>query len=465
MQINRNALLAALIALILALGFGANEIIDAVDDSASPPSTTEPPTTTVEPPTTTTVSPPSTTTPPPTTTVAPPPTTTTVPEPPPVDSPVVFSCDFTTDCPLDQFVQTRDGFVVGNTTTRADHELAPGWSIDNPICTPPETTRTLVRDQPYEHTYRCVPGGNLDAAHQMSHVQNSSGYNMIGSSPNLVFTDVSRIGFFVNMTSAGNRNFWEVAIIPADQTFTNGMSCGPSLPCNRDNDYDDLGGIGFGTASQEGTGLLVFTPEAPDGLDRRRVTSTTLDNGDRLFDVNCPESGWCPTARIHQGQTSVRDRYEVRIERRDDGLTWFGMEQEDGTFAWRADDIEWPEGDVRVVLKFHGYTNTKDGQGPGFAGNLSPSVGGFTWHWDNFVVEAEGGVNSQVFYDSLPGGNYADHFVTHQYPGCVAFAQGQRNAPTNQDTILPLISCPQGLFGEYLGEGFQYGPVPGAVRG
>lgn len=465
-MLNRNAVLAAVVAGVLliltTLGFTSGEIQDAFGPPDEPPTTTEPPVTTTEQPTTTTVSPPSTTMPPSTTTsTTVPPTTTTVPEPP-AEEGTVFFCDFTVDCPLDQFVHYRDGFLVDHSTGQADHALADGWTLGNPICTAPETTRTVIRSQPYEHVYRCVPGGNPDAAHQMSHVQNNSGYNFVGSSPNLVFEDVQRISFEVNMTSAGFRNFWEAAIIPADQAFTNGMTCGPDLPCNNGFDYDDLGAIGFGTNMQEGTALNVFTPGEPDGLDRRSSNFTALENGDRLYDSPCGE-GFCFPAVLHRGQQDVRARYDVIIERRDDGLTWFGMEQEDGTFAWRADDIDWPEGPVRVVLKFHGYTNTKSGQGPGFDGNLSASEGGFTWHWDDFQVEAESAVNSQVYYDAV-GGTHADHFVTHQYPGCVAFAQTPRGAPVNQDTVEPVISCPQGIFGEYLGDGFIYGPVPGADR-
>lgn len=460
MQINRSAVLAALVALIIALGFGASEIFDAVEE-ASPPSTTEPPATTEPPQTTTTVSPPSTTLPPSTTTTVAPPTTTTAP-PPPVESDGDFFCDFTTECPLDQFNQYRDGFVISYDETQADHALAADWTIENGHCTAPETTRTLLRTQPYEHVYRCVPGGNLDAAHFMSHVQNNSGYNFVGSSPNLIFTDVERISFEVNMTTAGSRNFWEVAIVPAENAYTNGMACIPVLPCNDGDDYDDLGAIGFGTNSHEGTALHVATPDAPDGLDRRNNSRTDIDGGDQLLEGLCPSSGWCWVNRLHTETTSVRDRYDVIIERRDDGLTWFGIEETDGDFVWRADDIDWPEGPVRVVLKFHGYTNTKSGTGPGFNGNESPSVGGFTWHWDDFAVEADSAINSADFYDSL-GLTHDDHFVTHPYPGCVAFAQGQRNAP-NQDSIPPVISCPEGLFGEYLGEGFVYGPVPNTDR-
>ncbi len=219
MNINRNALLAALVALMFALGFGAQEIKDAVDD-ASPPS-----------PTTTTTTAPTTTT-----TTTPPTTTTQAPEPS-----ENFFCDFSEPCELDQFVQYRDRHIVHSEEFVAEH--APTGLI---ACGPPETTRNLGRYEPFGMQFYCQPGGNPDLGHQMSFAPDTSGYSFTGSAPPLVFTDVERVSFEVNQTSIGGRAFWELAIIPAENAWVDAMPCIPALPCNDNFDNPDLGSYSFG---------------------------------------------------------------------------------------------------------------------------------------------------------------------------------------------------------------------------
>jgi len=87
-----------------------------------------------------------------------------------------------------------------------------------------------------------------------------------------------------------------------------------------------------------------------------------------------------------------------------------------------------------VVIAFHNYTGTKDGDGPGFRGNVSASQGGFTWHWDTLSVMADSAVPSHEYF----GGHNAERIVTPN--NCVAFSQGQRESPNNTD-ILPRFHC------------------------
>ncbi len=117
-----------------------------------------------------------------------------------------------------------------------------------------------------------------------------------------------------------------------------------------------------------------------------------------------------------------------------DGSLSFGIEQEDGSFAWVDARGAFPQGPVRVVIAFHNYTGTKDGSGPGFNGNQSPSTGGFTWHWDDLAVHAQSATPSETYF----GGNTADLIVTPA--GCVAFAQGQRSLTGSTD-VAPLFLC------------------------
>ncbi|MEM8706464.1 MAG: hypothetical protein AAGE98_08400 [Actinomycetota bacterium] len=348
---------------------------------------------------------------------------------------VRFSCDFTVACPLDQFVQFRDGFVVRVEDGRADHAVAPDATLDNPICTPPEETRAWARTEPYGLTYRCLPGGNADAAHQMSVAPDTTGYSFTGSSPDLVFESVERISFSVNMTSAGSRNFWEVAIIPADQSWVDAMPCIPDLPCNDAYDYDDIGAVGFGNQSNEGSGFQIATPDSPDGVYFDLHETVALDDGGVRY-LPCEGDDFCFRTRVHEGQPDVRSRYAVEIEQRDDGI-WFGQEAADGSMHWVAlDGGTFPDGPVRVVLKFHGYTPTKDGTGPGYDANLSASEGAFTWHWDDFEVVAGAAVSSVDYYGDLN----PERFTTASAPACLAFAQGQRDEANR--TVFPLLSCP-----------------------
>ena len=423
MNINRNALLAALVALMFALGFGAQEIKDAVDD-ASPPS-----------PTTTTTTAPTTTT-----TTTPPTTTTQAPEPS-----ENFFCDFSEPCELDQFVQYRDRHIVHSEEFVAEH--APTGLI---ACGPPETTRNLGRYEPFGMQFYCQPGGNPDLGHQMSFAPDTSGYSFTGSAPPLVFTDVERVSFEVNQTSIGGRAFWELAIIPAENAWVDAMPCIPALPCNDNFDNPDLGSYSFGNNDQEGSAFRFEGPDGGDGLnDRFTRASTLLDNGDLLHDTACTADSYCFDVDVHRDTSSVRDRFDVVVEQRDDGV-WFGQEDADNTMHWvRYDGLELPDGPVRVVLKFHGYTPNKtfDAWPQGCTNRTdfcteSASVDGFTFHWDDFEVVAGDSVSSADFYAEPD----EDRFVSHPYPGCVAFAEGVRGSRRDGNSGWdPIISCPEGL--------------------
>lgn len=353
---------------------------------------------------------------------------------------VRFFCDFVEACALDQFVQYRDGWVVEVVSGEADHAPAEGATFEDPVCMAPETTRPWHRAEPYKLTYRCLPGGDPELAHQMSVVPDTSGYTFTASSPNVVFENVDRISFEVNMTSAGNRNFWEVAVIPAEQSWVDAMPCIPDLPCNDGYDYSDIGAVGVGNHGTAGSGFDIATPDRPDGYGYDASSATAVVGTGVVFGL-CPggPDDFCFEATIHDAQPDVRRRFDVVIEDRNDGL-WFGQEGLDGEMYWvTAPSDHFPSGPVRVVLKFHGYTPTKDGNGPGYDGNLSASVGGFTWHWDNFEVVAGGSVASADYY----GGINPERFVTSSIPECVAFAQGQRDESNR--TVWPLISCPPGI--------------------
>lgn len=343
----------------------------------------------------------------------------------------IYFNDFSTEADgnrLDQFVAYRDPFVVNHVTGQSDHAAATGIN-----CSAPEETRAQTRDNPSAHVYQCLPGGDADAGHQMAYAMDSSGYGFTGALPDQVFEGVKEVSIDINTTSAGSRNFVEIKIIPADQVYVNAMPCIPDLPCNDGWDYDDIGAVGAGTDSQEGTGLTIATPDQPDGYAFDQYNAERLENGDYRY-ARCSGSDFCFHVATHEANTGIRQRYEHVFRDNSDGTLSFGIEQADSTFTWVDAPGSFPDGAVRVVVAFHNYTGTKDGNGPGYSDNLSPSTGGFTWHWDNLSVDADSATPSLDYFD----GTSADRIVTPE--GCVAFSQGQRTLLSNTD-IAPRFHC------------------------
>ena len=350
------------------------------------------------------------------------------------ESGVVYHNDFSTKADgdrLDQFVAYRDPFVVNHTTGRSDHASTGGVN-----CTAPEQTRPQIRENPYAHVYQCFPGENPDLGHQMAFAMDTSGYGFVGALPDQVFTGMTEVSIDINTTSAGGRNFVEIKVIPADNVFVNGLPCVPQLPCNDGWDYDDIGAVGASTDSQEGTGLKIATPGEPDGYQFDFYNSFKLDNGDRQYN-RCAPSGFCFKARTHEDNVGVRKRFQHIFRDNGDGTLAFGIESAAGQFDWVEAPGSFPDGPARVVVAFHNYTGTKDGNGPGFNDNVSPSQGGFTWHWDELLIKADSAEPSLDYF----GGFNAERVVIPR--NCVAFSQGQRQVPSNTD-VLPRFHCEGG---------------------
>lgn len=244
---------------------------------------------------------------------------------------------------------------------------------------------------------------------------------------------MNEVSVDINTTSAGSRNFIEIKVIPADQVFVNAMPCIPDLPCNDGWDYDDINGVGVGTDSQEGTGLTIAMPLQPDGYSFDLYNSSGLPIGDNQY-AQCSDTDLCFLLSTHAENIGKRERFQHRLRDNGDGSLSFGVEQADGSFACVVVPGAFREGPARVVIAFHNYTGTKSGNGPGFNGNLSPSAGGFTWHWDNLAVYATNSIPSVEYFGRV----HADRIITPN--GCVSFAQGQRNATNNTD-VYPTFHC------------------------
>lgn len=350
---------------------------------------------------------------------------------PPIETGVVYYNDFSTAADglrLDQFVAYRDPFVVNHTSGRSDH--APTGGIN---CTAPEQTRPQTRENPYQHVYQCFPGQDRDLGHQMAFAMDTSGYGFVGALPDQVFTGLKEVSVDINTTSAGGRNFIEIKVIPANNVFVNGLPCIPDLPCNDGWDYDDINAVGASTNSQEGTGLTIATPAETDGYHFDLYNSFTLSNGDTQYNRCAPE-GFCFRVWTHEDSLDVRERYQHILRDNGNGTLAFGIESVAGTFDWVEAPGSFPTGPVRVVIAFHNYTGTKDGDGPGANDNVSPSTGGFTWHWDELSIVADSATPSVDYFN----GANAERIVTPH--NCIAFSQGQRESPNNND-VGPLLHC------------------------
>ena len=347
------------------------------------------------------------------------------------DPTIVYYNDFSAAADkdrLDQFVAYRDPFVVNHTSGRSDHAPTEGFN-----CTSPDATRSQSRSNPFDHVYQCFPGSDPELGHQMAFAMDTSGYGFVGALPDQVFEGLTEVSVDINTTSAGGRNFIEIKVIPADNVFVNGLPCIPDLPCNDGWDYNDIDAFGASTNSQEGTGLTIATPQEPDGYHFDFYNSFELSNGDKQYN-RCSTTEYCFHVRTHENNTGIRERFQHIFRDNGDGTLAFGIESADGHFDWIEAPGSFPNGPVRVVIAFHNYTGTKSGNGPGFSNNVSPSQGGFTWHWDELSIKARSATPSIDYFDE----NSADRIVTPN--NCIAFSQGQRENPNNND-ILPRYHC------------------------
>jgi len=136
----------------------------------------------------------------------------------------------------------------------------------------------------------------------------------------------------------------------------------------------------------------------------------------------------------HESTTGIRERYQHIFRDNGDATLAFGIETVDGHFQWVEAPGSFPSGPVRVVIAFNSYIGVNNGNGPGFNGNLSPSKGGFTWHWDELTAVAHDATPSIEYF----GGNNANRIVTAS--NCIAFSQGLRLS-THHRNISPCFHC------------------------
>lgn len=278
---------------------------------------------------------PASTSPPPTT--APPATTE-----PPTSGPQ-FVETFDGNSGLDRFdfgVYHRDDSLVAQTEWSADHDLS---------CGDPSTQRTVRRDTD-EWIYVCRD-------HLMTAIGDTSGYSTAYFEPRQTFTGSTSVSWDVNVTDLMDRQWWEVAIVPA--SFDSGAATCP---------HCSVAGWLSGTA---------HLPAYPDG-------SVVVGNGPVGGDLHIRTDGAevvnpfgmspiCaagnPFVLDPQGCASKLLRRTFTVTDNGDGTVSVDAFGRQYTAAGRFPT------EFRVVLKDHNYTPNKDGDPVGY-----------TWHWDNIAI-------------------------------------------------------------------------------
>lgn len=311
-----------------------------------PPETTLSPTTTVEP---TTTLPPSTTTT--STTVAPTTTSTTTTT---TVAPTTTTIPATTTTAPDgvQFLETFDGnggFDRFNTGVyRRDNVLVAQnqWSGDHDMaCGTPATQRTVHRNVLSEVFWMCVD-------HLMVGEGDTSGYSIAWFSPKETFASVRKVCWSVNLTHLGTRQWWEVAVMPADHTE---LVAHASVANDAGNTVSIYPNTAYDVAAWSGVS---------------QYKGKLAINGNRL-DWNFIDAG-----------NDKATRYPGCFEQIGTNQLRFSLT---GPFDGAANDVRTLTHTVsgnfptncpcKVVFKNHVYTALKDGP-----------VVGQTWHWDNISV-------------------------------------------------------------------------------
>lgn len=261
------------------------------------------------------------------------PTTSTPATPrPPVPDDAFFE-DFTGNTGLEQFatgIDHRDEFMIENTQWYGDHDTDCG--------DPSSTQRLIHRDRPDESFYMCRD-------HMMTSVGDTSGYSIAWFSPKQTFeagTHTS-VSWDVNVTDLGNRQWWEVSIIPIGTPFLATVDWLADT-ANIDS-YDQRSIIvGKGPFGNDGN---IYT----QGTDRDPL------GWDEVCDAD-PEG--CDSKAIRRTFTVTDNRDgTVTVDYLGDQYTYPG---------------EFPD-QFKVYFKDHNYTPDKDGEPVGH-----------TWHWDNIIV-------------------------------------------------------------------------------
>ena len=158
----------------------------------------------------------------------------------------------------------------------------------------------------------------------------------------LKFTDETTVSWDVNATWLGTRQWWEVAIVPADSPD---VTCLWWLPCSIPAYPPGAVVVGNGH-----NGPNLHTDDDWDFLSWRSICN-----------ANALDPEGCASKAIRRPWT-ITDNQNGTLTVKFHTYTW----TKPGSF---------PDGPFKVVFKDHNYTPNKDG---------IPQ--GYTWHWDNIAI-------------------------------------------------------------------------------
>jgi hypothetical protein len=226
------------------------------------------------------------------------------------------------------------------------------WSGDHDLaCGMPDTQRALSSSSSWTDAQRAVKTVYVCRDHMMSSMGDVDGYSVVAFSPAQVFNDVSSVSFEVNLTDLGTRQWWKVGVLSVADCPALDERCmysdvdASSLPSDLKTSGHVMatwsggisaghpGGLMIGNQSDPGSGGFVSFDAGSDKMTRHPVTLSDNGAGTLTFNV----AGKVKTAP--------------------------------GSF---------PACPCRVVFYDHNYTPEKSESGPPI---------GFTWHWDNIIVE------------------------------------------------------------------------------
>jgi hypothetical protein len=293
---------------------------------------------------------------------------------------VLFFEDFADPASMDRFgsVAWHRG-NLGGATTHGDH--APVAGNDPDACTNPFTTRALPKyaDDLHGfdpvHVYRCAPGDDPAKGHVMTVAGEQSGYDFTAMWTAEPLSNVTEVRWDGNITDNGDRNWPEVAVVPAENWNPLQPPCAITfIPCFTTAEGgagDEFGAMGHADLGSVGMSWfnvrpLIISPlgeNAEDWFFRNDWTGS-------IYDVMEAQ---------HQAFSSPAPRFTHVLRDNGDGTISFLIDTETAEYGVYELTTagSFPEGDVVVAFKAHDYTSHKD------ATRLYDT---FTWHWDNIEI-------------------------------------------------------------------------------
>ncbi len=176
--------------------------------------------------------------------------------------------------------------------------------------------------------------------HMMTSMGDVDGYSLVWFSPNQTFTNVRRVCWDVNLTNLGNRQWWEVAIVPVGER-------------------ELFADVGAADLPEQGPGTMVV-----------KFNSINASNKLALDDTDSGET--------YDAGPDKATRYQHCLVDNGDDTVSVTQQRSTGTVTLTGSG-SLPDGPVTVVFKDHRYTPDKS--------ERSFDRPAYTWHWDNIIVE------------------------------------------------------------------------------